>query len=77
MEFPRDRENDLSSSGRGRSHWTRAARGSIRTAALRMMTAESFEYENFYKASDQLWLGVAEESFRGRISRGDTAIGIR
>jgi hypothetical protein len=58
-------------------HWTRASRSSIRTAALRMMTAESFGYENFYKASDQLCLGVAEESFRSRISRGDTAIGIR
>jgi hypothetical protein len=48
-------------------HWTRASRGSIRTAALRMVTAESFGYENFYKTSDQLCLGVAAAGLAAEI----------
>src|ERR1700722_282731 len=55
-------------------HGTRAGRGGINTALLRMMTAKSFRHENFYEAPDQLCLGVAEESFHSRIGRGDMTI---
>ena len=49
-------------------------RGDIGIAALGMMTAKPFGYENFYKPPDQLCLGVAEELFHSRIGRGDMAI---